>query len=453
MGNTSISVYKTWAKSRDLSDDMLGRIYSKANSSGDVELLALIASRDKLPEHIENLIVSRNELDVIKAWVNKNLGNTDKIVKKVLADKRATLLLLMSGLRNLPEDLYKAFATSSSKKVAQSLALNSSVSDELILSIDDLVISSISGEHSGTVNNTQNLLKARPFLMEKFVRNVKSNTALVTALSSFEISEEISEVGCSRLANLELDDRNYTFLNLFEKFLSKELSANALNALKPLAERETSSYDYYGRRIVEVATIALSRVGFDTVALYTRLKECAGAELALVIKEAKQAIADKKVSSSTVSKSIWENENSSNAVLIDFLYHAPKETVLQKMLKLEASGELDRVVSLFDERLYSTLSVDLLADPLLVIEFAASRPGDVPNWVRSSKVWERDKSLALKYQTAVTALTDRNSCEVAKEYVSSQHFSDTQWETFDGLVAEFSGSIHELVAAVKALNN
>lgn len=452
MSNNSLSVYKAWAKSKNLPDELLSRIYQKADRSGNIELLSLIANRDNLPEEIENLIVSRSELEVIKSWVNRNIRDTDKIVTKVLADKRATLLLMVSSIANLPENLYVAFAKSTSKKVAYSLALNNSVSDDIIKSIEDLVISSISGDHSGTIHNTTNLIKARPFLLDNFVAKTKSNLGLVTVISNFDISEETALVAAKRVSEIDVSSVSYHFLSAFEKFIGKDHSSEVLLALKPLADQSGTHSDYYSRKVVESANTAIARVGYDTASVYSRLKNDSYIDLSATIKEAKLAIADKKLNANLVARYIWENNNSSNAMMLDVVYSTPKDVILNRLLEMEKAGDLDRIIELFDERVSNYVNVDAMLNPLPIVERAAQRPGEVNTWVKYSKAWAHDRELALKYQPAIISLTDTGSCDKARELVSSQLDTDTQWETFDGLVAEFSGSVIELLDTVKALN-
>lgn len=457
MNNAALPIYMTWASSDDTSPEMLKRIYEQADKNQNVQLLTAIARRSDLAPELEALIASRTELEVLLAWVRRNIANPSVIIERVLKDKRATLMLQLAEQGALPIEVYEAMAKSKSKKVALALANNDAVPQSVIETIGPLVVASVTGEHSGSVNSTTQLLTARPFLGKLFVTSTSSSIGLLTAAAQAELDDESLTIAASRIARMSHFSSSYLLQNMFDTFCARNLPDSALLALKPLAEKNTAENqrDYYSRRIYAAAAAAVSRIGYDSTSLLSTLTNAGPDQFGDAYAEAMAAVVERKVSTELVALAVWRNPSTPTRVLSESLRELERDirssVVSETLLRLERDGKLQTIVDLFDERIYSYSDPDLLVNPLAVIEIAAARDGDAPRWVTQSQAWRADPGLAIRYQPVRTVLTDEHTAQQAREIVAARLTSPVHWELFDGLVGDFGGPVHELLDAVDAL--
>lgn len=457
MNHAALPIYMTWASSDDTSPDMLKRIYEQADKSDNVQLLTAIARRKDLTPELEALIASRTELEVLLAWVRRNISNPSIIIERVLKDKRATLMLQLAEQSALPTEVYEAMAKSKSKKVAFALANNESVPQSVIESIGPLVVASVTGEHSGSISATTQLLTSRPYLGKLFVSSTTSSIGLMTAAAQAELDDESLTIAAKRIAAMTSFSSSYLLQNMFETFCGRNLPDSALEALKPLAEKATAENhrDYYARRVYSAAATAVSRIGYDSTALLSALTTAGSDGFGEAYAEAMAAIVSRKVTTESVALAVWRNPATPTRVLSDTLRELERDirtpVVTETLLRLERDGELSKIVELFDDRIYSYADPDFLVDPLAVIKIAACRDGDAPRWVTQSKIWKADPQLAIRYQPVRTVLTDDQTAQLARDIVAARLTSPVHWELFDGLVADFAGPVHDLLDAVDAL--
>ena len=453
MNDSAHSVYLTWARSSSVSPEILERIYSVADRTGNVEVLKALAGRRDLPADLDERIVERNELEVLLAWTRRNLDNIDVVVQRVLKDKRATLKLELAALADLPVEVYDAIAKSNSKKAILALVANGSVPDDSLKPYAELIVSAVNGEHSGTSSLADTVIKSRPWLTKTMIASTTSLTALLIAASRGTPDDEDLTLAAKRLIQRLSSLTQYPMVSLVNEFTSKTLPDTALEALSVVLQEpdKASRYDYYRRNAIEAIGKAVGRRGFDGDSLIDSLQSATD-DFASVYSVARAAVVDEKLTARQLADAVWTNPVTPAEILRETLPDAARQNVRERVLQMESEGKFDDVILMLSHRYGMSVDIDSLRNPEAIVErVAATTNGSLPNWVIHTNVFRQNTEWTLKYQPAIVALTEAKTVDLARNIVAARLTTPVQWETFDGLVGEFSGTLDDLLAAVDSL--
>lgn len=453
MSTNASSIYKAWASVPDLEPDVQARIFDWAARHEVPEVMIALAHRSDLSDEVDEQLAARNELDVLLAWASHNKGKSqERLVARLLKDKRATLLLEIAGRQDIEEEVLRAVgsASKSSIKVAWALLMNPSVPQDMVMPLVDLIAPRLTRIDGSVRNPVRDLIALRPSVGARLVQLAPSLAVAGVVSRSKEVTDEAKIAIASRYAsNMRPAFNEYSIAGDFTDFAGRELPKEAIEILVGITFPDMSgSAGYNVNRIKEAVRQIETRATLDKEAILATVTESTSMDsLVANFGTAQKAFKDSGVPEESAINAMWANPHAPIWLMASTARGAATVNKREALLRLETEGDVAGIVTLFDNAFHQ-YEFEWFADQPAMVAAVLRLVGQAPHWIKRSAAYRSDAGLALMHERASVVLMDTGLSSLAFAKVEQRLSTREHWETFDALVSEFHGTLDELLDTV-----
>lgn len=489
--NTLTQFYRRLIEGRaPIRADLQPRILDHLLASREFGLVGAFARRADVTPEIDGRIAARGEALIIAGWASRPGRSREELASRLGKEKRATVLLPLAKMTELPADLYRQVSETSSVKVAEALLENPSVPRDVKLA--KIADASASIDKKGDWRQREFIASALGRdreLLEELLRRSNDAVVVTNCLDTLgEVSREMLDSVLARFDALAVTDSEYysPIPALCETLAERDLSAAQLqklrSAVKSLHEQAKTKGSYGGKEY-STARFLLSENGRKLTEKSRRLAVSTDvAESSSLFAELVRLMRKHDVEGRVLRAAV------TNRVL-------PPEALEPHMNQLHGDldtqlarnwmqrGEYARLAAMAVDSYWSPSWVDECPDMgaflSAVVEHVRDRDEALPDWVLTHEYvlgtpqasvlflpWKQLHRInadgfnlvRLGSPDTVEGLAEANAKVDAVAAVAQQLIVDRLgddkllWETFNTLADEFEGPLPDLLDAVVAIS-
>lgn len=464
--------------------DLQHRVVEHLLADREFALLGQLARRSDLTPEVDAVLAARGEALVIAGWASRPGRTREELIARLGEEKRATVLLPLAKMTDLPEEVYRQVAESSSVKVSEALLGNTSVPRDVKRSkIADAL----------PVLERKSSWKQREFFASAIGDDQEMLTLVASRASSASVvryclenlrvmSPELIDSVFERIDSLVADKGYYSDEGpgLCLALAEQDLKAEHLQKLRDIAKEKTKGSGSRHGSFDDVKFF-VSEKGRGTLRKIHRLSRSTDLKESMTLLNGLKKDGGSHYVEQRLHAAIAANPVLPPDVVTPFAEHMWGDTVSVLALNWAARGELAKVAELACESHWKPDWLDAVPDVggLLkaVVEYTRLRDESVPTWVltHESVLASPEASVALlpwnhlyrvdteglssymfNSEEASTAETRRKTdavIAVAQQMIVDRLGSDKMlWETFKTLADEFEGTLPDLLDAVEAIS-
>jgi len=488
--NTLTQFYRRLIEGRaPIRADLQPRILDHLLAVREFGLVGAFARRVDVTPETDGRIAARGEALIIAGWASRPGRSREELTSRLGKEKRATVLLPLAKMTELPADLYRQVSETSSVKVAEALLENPSVPRDVKLA--KIAAASASIDKKGEWRQREFIASALGQdreLIEELLRHSNDAVVVTNCLDRLgEVSREMLDVVLARFDTLAATGNEYysPVPALCETLAEKDLSASQLqklrSAVKSLHERAKTKN--YGSETYATSRFLLSENGRSLTAKCRRLAVSTDvAEASSLFAELVRLMRKNNVENRVLHAAVT-NRVLPPKVLEPHMndLHGDLETRLA--CNWMQRGEYARLAAMAVDMYWSPAWMDECPDMgaflSAVVEHVRDKDEALPDWVLTHEYvlstpqasvlflpWKQLHRISadgfnlvrLGSPDTVEGLAEVNAkvdavAEVAQQLIVDRLGDDKLlWETFNTLADEFEGPLPDLLDAVVAIS-
>jgi hypothetical protein len=471
-------------------EDLQPRLLEHLFALREFGLVGTFARRADVSPASDARIAARSEASVIAGWASRPGRSREELSARLGKEKRATVLLPLAKMTDLPADLYRQVAVSSSSKVAEALLENPSVPHDVKLAkIADVVVSL---DKKGEWRQREFIEKAFRHdreLLEALLHHTNDPAMAAVCLREIgDVTSSVIESVIVRLDALLVVEHSYYSPGpaLCTALAEQELTGSQLqklrSAVKKAHEREKSS-NRYSSADYSTPKFLLSEKGLE---LTKKCRELAASEdvaaSSALFKDLcrqmkKHDIEDRVLQAAALNKVLPPDQ------IVPFMnqMHGNTETLLARnwLRRKDYASLATMAVDSFWCPSWVAECADIGELLAAVVEYVRSKDEALPEWVltheyvlatpeasvmflpwkqlhridaNAGNVFHIEDAQTLEGLAKARAKVDAVVTVAQQMIVDRLGDEKTFWETFNTLAGEFEGTLPELLDVVVAVS-
>lgn len=489
--NTLTQFYRRLIEGRaPIHADLQLRILEHLLASREFGLVGTFARRADVTPEADARIAARGEALVIAGWASRPGRSREDLESRLGKEKRATVLLPLAKMTELPADLYRQVAATTSVKVAEALLGNPSVPRDVKLA--KIADASSSIDKKGDWRQREFIAGALGRdreLLEELLRCSNDAVVVTNCLNALvEVSPEVIEDVLGRFDDLTVSDSDYfsPVPALCEALSDQNLSATQLQKLRSVVKtRQEQEKLKSNHRSVDYSSVRflLSENGRKLTAKCRRLATSTeAAESSALLKELVRLMRKHNIEDRVMRAAVTNRVLPPEAIeqFMGGLYGDLETRLARNWMQ---RGEYARLAAMAVDSYWAPSWMnecpDIGAFLSAIVEHVRDKDEALPDWVLTHEYvlgtpqasvlflpWKQLYRISadgfnmvrLGSPDTVEGLAEVNAKVDAVAAVAQQLIVDRLgddkllWETFNTLADEFEGPLPDLLDAVVAIS-
>jgi len=449
------------------------RILQWGTSHQDAAVLARLVMIEGLDPDIETELAQSSHLEVLLAWANRPGRTSDDLAQRLLKEKRASLLVGLAGREDLTEEIYEHLSENKSVNVRWALLANTNVKLELREKVAKTLAPEFRKDNFGGRRQLLDSLGTELSLWRIFLENITTNVVVSTAMALDIVDKPIMDRIVSYIEK-KASNRvtNHTVTELAQS-LSRRAELDSDHVARLLAALEVyyqlikdNSYSYESRRVQETINQLKARPEGGLGQLLEAVRT-ASDEVTLIsaVQEYENATKNMRLDNSILATAVVNHplvtidlmgqyfRNTDYKTWGDFSKKLSSEGRFELLAAIAAQTSLEHLIGLIGFR--SEVVRHMLDRAYVGRELDMSRA--LSSWFQTAVSPESIAAMQDEFIALVPA-TQLLSSAVLSPFAMvllEEQLGDNQknWETFETLVADYQGTLPELLNTVNSLTS
>lgn len=448
------------------------------------ELQVLLLGRDDVDPDVEAELGQSTDLDVLVAWASQDSRTPDQLRARLSTEKRATALMPLAEMPNLPAEIYRTVGEHTSVKLAEALVCNFSV--PLQLRADKLIklLHHYTRSDDATVRRFSRMLGADALLHRVAAPEVRSAGVALEMVKSGHLDAAALRCLASRLDELDhvaqqppanrSAQETYTTTHRFAALVVElaeaapndpQVTSPALTWALTILERTRPHHPVRPRleRLIE-------RLDDTVVGLHTFIRQMEQTTdphaLEQLFSTARRSHCRNREDEGQLAAAVGAHPAATSTMLWEMLPRMGTAATHQLAQRLVDEDDIETLITLnyrhplpYPGDLHHHTRDLQLAERIVREAGRQARENRdrVPGWVRTrtAGLVPEVAVAALPWADLVSAVSDRRSAQltalVQQRLVAQLGDTPELWESFATLGTDFGGSLDELLGVVTAL--
>ena len=449
------------------------RILQWGTTHQDATVLSRLVLIEGLDPDIETELSQSSHLDVLLAWSNRPGRSSGDLAERLLKEKRASLLVGLAGRKDLTEEIYEHLSGNKSVNVRWALLANTNVKLELREKVAKTLAPEFRKDNFGGRRQLIDSLGTELSLWRIFLDNITTNVVVSTAMALDIVDKPIMDRIVSYIEK-KASNRvtNHTVTELAQSLsrraeLESDHVARLLTALEGYYQLiKDNSYSYESRRVQETINQLKSRpeggLGQMLEAVRTASDE---ATLITAVQEYENATKQMRLDNSILATAVVTHplvtidlmgqyfRTTDYKTWGDFSRKLCSEGRFELLAAIAAQTSLEHLIGMIGFR--SEVVHHMLERAYVGRELEMSRA--LEHWFNSVIDPETIAAMQDEFIAIVPATQLMSSAALASVamVLLEEQLGDNQknWETFETLVADYQGTLPELLNTVNSLTS
>jgi hypothetical protein len=447
MANISASSYFDVLLTDGAPVEFQRRALKFAEDTKNVALMVKLAQLKSLDSEIDASLSKRGEADVLIAWASRPGRTTEELITRFAKEKRATLLSELAARTGLSETLYNELAKHTSVSVSVALLGNSAAPLTARLKASERAISSVRESYS-TSYNVSSMFRDLPQEVRDHAVRFATTPAQISGLVDHLSDAAIRQAANHLAAMLRSKDVGWsgrsTLETIWEKLdtdARREFQVELANVVSEAAHISSTHFasEYVNRPVVDPVSDAIRMLAVETDSDEIRTLYATTVNASYQKRQEAFQAAIRNLNSPfdlLTSDLRWADESDMVALATrpDF-----DEDAALLLLSNRGGTEIFEIFS-------------KVHDGEKLLRRLSGPNGEMPFWVEHVTMLRNNPKLALGLFNVNAALSNEFLIDEARKLILDRlGDDDKRWQTFQGLVGEWTSTLYSLLDAVEQL--